>query len=277
MESDLDILNSALREYCRHGKSRLQKAAEYALLPEGKRCRGLLSLAIFGVFDYQKERFMKCASGIEFIHAASLIFDDLPCFDAAPIRKSKPSTYVVFGEDIAILAGLFLQEKGRHLVIENAMDNWLASASLKKTEALLNDTFTMICEGQELDIAKTKTEEELLECMEKKNSLFTLACVLPGYFLGLPEYNNQSLFKIGRNLSVAYQLFDDLRDVTETATQAGKPVGVDAHKNTLVYRHGVEWSRAYLDKLMADIESESKKIGITSVFESLIKGFMYPK
>lgn len=275
MREKINTIDAALSEIFEESDLSIYQAAHYTLLPEGKRYRGLLTLAIYEALGGCEKQFIKCTVGIECIHAASLIFDDLPCMDNAPLRKGKSSTHIAYGEDIAILAGLLLQEKGKNLIQQNAFDNKLGTAKLEKIVKLLEVTTTGIYEGQELDLKQTKSEEELIHCMTKKNSLFYLACVLPAHFFSLPDKTRSSLCNAGQKLSLAYQLFDDLRDATESLEIAGKPVGVDKDKQTLVYRHGVEWSQSFLGEIMSEVENEFRKIGINAVFDHLIKGLIF--
>ncbi len=215
MQKDIITINAALDRLV-FSKNRRRftfiKAARYATLPEGHRYRGLIALQTYKLLGGRNKSFMKVVVGIECIHHATLIFDDLPAMDHSPIRKGKDSVYKKFGEATSILAGLFLEQEGKRLIRESAEGHNLTA---KDVHAILTavdtSTYTLIC-GQELDLSpQKKTSKVQQEILETKNDLFRLSATLPALFLKKGTHL-KVLESFGKQLSVGYQLLDDLHD-----------------------------------------------------------------
>lgn len=238
-------LNEVLNELLKERGTSFQEAAHYTVLPEGKRYRGIVSLEVYGAFSGDQENFLKSAVGIECIHHATLIFDDLPCMDNSPLRKGKPTVHRQFDEATAILAALYLKNLGEHLIYENAREHGISDDEFRSVLSLMNETTVNLLKGQELDLKNDKSDEELFSAMQKKNDLFYLACVLPIYVLNRTSEEREIMKSVGTDLAVAYQLFDDLRDVEGDLSVIGKEQHQD--NDTFVYRRGVEWVKDQLD------------------------------
>ena len=231
-------INDAIQTYMPQlfsSSRRHEAAALYTLYPEGHRYRSILALEVYHALGGTQDNFLKGVVGLECIHHASLIFDDLPCMDNAEQRKAKPTTWVQYGEDIAILAAVTLENEGRHLIAENAREHEQESG----VEQLLYETLRDLYVGQEIDLQREKTDTALWESMLKKNKLMQVAFQLPPVLLRRDNEEQVLLRSIGEDVAVAYQLFDDLRDVSASEI-TGKPVGLDVEKQTSVYRWGVE-------------------------------------
>lgn len=229
-------INEAIQQYQPHlfSSERMhEQAALFTLYPEGHRYRSILGLEVYSALGGHQDAFLKGVVGLECIHHASLIFDDLPCMDNAKERKAKPTTWVKYGEATAILAAVTLENEGRHLIAENAREHSVADSA---QEDLVYKILSEVYAGQELDLRGEKSEKELLEAMKKKNSLMKVACLLPGVFLQRSDVY-EILETVGEDLAFAYQLFDDLRD-TVSPKITGKPARQDEQKQTLLYRWG---------------------------------------
>ena len=183
-----------------------------------------------------KSNCIESAVGIEFIHHASMTCDDLPCMDNSVMRKGKEAVHKKYGEANAILSGLHSWNKGIQMINNNAVKHLDKTSSIKEINSLLYETIVEMLEGQELDLREVKTKEKLLEAITKKNVIFNLACILPCYLLNKKEHL-ESLDEVGRELSIGYQLYDDLRDVEEDP---------NSNKNNAVYVFGQE---AVLERL----------------------------
>ncbi len=234
-------INDALEEYLSQlfsSSRKHEQAALYTIYPEGHRYRSVLALEVYTMLGGQEENFLKGVVGLECVHHASLIFDDLPCMDNAEQRKAKPTTWVQYGQDIAILAAVALENEGRYLIAENAREH----GQEKDVERLLYETLRDLYVGQEIDVQREKTDAALWESMRKKNKLMEVAFHLPAVLLGRSEGEQNLLRAVGEDVAVAYQLFDDLRDVSAPEI-TGKPVGLDVEKQTSVYRWGIEYVR----------------------------------
>lgn len=212
-------------------------ASKYSLLPEGKRYRGIIARAIYRAFGFDVLESDDAVSGIEMLHQASLIFDDLPAIDDAPIRKGKPTIHKKYKESTAIFAGLYLQEVGRKILNDSFLKK--NSTIMLEADALISESVLNLLKGQELDLVLEKSEQDLIRAMLLKNSTLYLSFTLPITLLGQTKYKDD--FKmVAENICIAYQFLDDLRDLQNIET-IGKPTGVDFKKHTSVYRFGKKY------------------------------------
>ncbi len=248
-------------------------AARYSILPEGKRYRAIIAMEIYRLLGGADGRYDKAIVALEFLHQSSLIFDDLPSIDNAPLRKGKPSVHLEYGESNAIFAGLFLQEEGRKLLNEAIQDHLGDVQEVMQADVLINQAIKNVLLGQELDLDIKKNDNDLISSMQLKNSMLFLAVLLPVHLL--KKQNLLNVFeKIGNDLALAYQLFDDLRDL-KNSTLTGKPTGVDKDKNTSVYRFGEEQVKSMLKDKLDEVYSNLDKIDgsakVKSVLEYIFK------
>lgn len=257
-------------------KSKFKESATYTVYPEGHRYRSLVGLEVYQMLKGNQKKFLKGVVGIEFIHHASLVFDDLPCMDNSNMRKNKPTSHIKFGEDIAILGGIYLLNKGINLIYDNAREHFDNFKEIDWVVSLVYNATNGMLIGQELDLKKKKTNEELEKSIYQKNRLFHLACVLPAYFLKKKEYLNpledigRTLDEVGINLAIGYQLFDDLRDI-EKSEITGKPVKVDKDKSTSIYRFGIDKVKQEIKERKEKIIENIRKIQSNSKLEDIIE------
>ncbi|MEL6478231.1 MAG: polyprenyl synthetase family protein [Pseudomonadota bacterium] len=253
----------------------LAEALRYALLPGGAWVRPRLCLAVAHACHEDAPRLSDAAAvSIEMMHCASLIHDDLPCFDDAETRRGKPSVHCKYGEPLAVLAGdalivLAFETLGR-AVTE-------APERLGPLVLTLGRSVGMpggICAGQ----AWESEPETVLETYQrqKTGSLFTAACVLGAFSAGADPNPWRAL---GDSLGEAYQVADDLRDAVADEAELGKPVGQDAvhDRPNAVAQLGIEGTLARLkglvgaaleaippcpgeDELKALVHSEAKRL-----------------
>jgi len=249
-------------------KTKVFEAGQYTIWPEGHRYRSIVGLEIYRALRGKQSKFLKGVVGIECLHHASLVFDDLPCMDNSPMRKAKPTTHLQYGEDIAILAGLYLWDRGRQLLYENTREHLSDPEEIDEVEFLIHETIVGMLIGQEIDLKTNKTDSELSQSIYQKNRMFHLACVLPAYVLQKKQYLDL-LNNIGVDLAVAYQLFDDLRDIEGDSKIIGKPIQVD--KGTSVYRYGVESVKQQLAERKQRIIGNIQKIQTSSRLKRMIE------
>lgn len=258
-------IEQCLPQFFSSGKTH-EEAARYTLYPEGHRYRSILGLEVYSALGGQQDAFLKGVAGLECVHHASLIFDDLPCMDNAAERKAKPTTWMKYGEATAILAAVTLENEGRYLIAENAREHSVVGTA---QEDLLYKILSELYAGQELDLRGEKTEEELLEAMKKKNSLMKVACLLPGVFLQRSDVY-ETLETVGEDLAFAYQLFDDLRD-TVSPKITGKPAGQDEQKQTLLYRWGEQKVKGELKERKEACVRNIRKIKQETMLEHMVE------
>lgn len=265
LEQQRNLINKTVMSYLQEDfNSKFYCAAKYAAC-KSYRYRGITALEIYKTLGGNPEKFLKSVAGIEFMHKASLVLDDLPCMDNSSTRNGQPTVHIKYDESTAILCSLYLYEKGRNLLITNMHEHLTDSI---EAELFLHDICKQTFKGQELDLLTNKNDEELLNSMTLKNGLFYLASVLPGYLLR--KKAAISLLKnMGTNLALAYQLFDDLRDKSNPAL-TGKPVEADAKKNNYLCRFGIEKTKQVLNKKKAEILTHVKELGSNPRLEELI-------
>jgi farnesyl diphosphate synthase len=237
---------------------RLHAAMRYAVLVGGKRVRPLLVYAAGEVTAADGEALDRAALAVEYVHAYSLVHDDLPCMDNDVLRRGKPTVHVAFDEATAMLAGDALQAEAFKVVADGVLPA-SQTASLMRELAHAVGTQGM-CGGQAIDLAAVGTQLELptLERMHRmKTGALLRAAVLMGALSGhaamLTECTREALTRYGDAVGLAFQIVDDLLDVEGSTDALGKTAGKDAAqgKPTYVSMMGVEAARAYSLRLRA--------------------------
>jgi farnesyl diphosphate synthase/geranylgeranyl diphosphate synthase type II len=229
-------LEALAAERAARGPARLAEAVRYALLGGGKRLRPALVLAsceAYGGDAGEGSLALRFAVAVEAIHAYSLVHDDLPAMDDDDLRRGRPTVHRAFDEATAILAGDALQALafGHLLAAEDPRAPALAR--------LLAEAAYLMVEGQVRDIAGEHArlgEREVLELMASKTGALVAASVAGGAVCaGAPA---APAHRIGLDLGLAFQIADDLLDLTADSTTLGKRAGKDEErgKSTL---HGV--------------------------------------
>ena len=269
----------------------LSQAMRYAVLDGGKRLRPLLVLAAaeavgvnlgvgvgLGAIDEKSaQAALRAACSVELIHAYSLVHDDMPCMDNDILRRGKPTVHVKFGEAQALLAGDALQALAFELltpapdVVEVAVQ-----ATLCRILALSAGCHGM-AGGQAIDLAsvgKLLTIDELRTMHRLKTGALLQASVLMGAACGeVSPVANLALQEYGAAIGLAFQVVDDVLDVTADTATLGKTAGKDAEqdKPTFVSLMGLDASKAYADKLLQQALTalEQTGLGNTHALESL--------
>ena len=244
-----ELIETTLRSYI-PPKNVMEKnlidAMEYSLTAGGKRIRPLLVLEFCQLCNGNINDALPLACALEMIHTYSLIHDDLPCMDNDDYRRGKPSNHKVFGEDIALLAGDALQA----LAFQTATSNITPENAYRVAKATNNLAFYCGAEGmvggQVIDIEhenKTVDMDILREMDSKKTSaIIKSACEMGCIMAGADDDAIENARTFGECIGLAFQIQDDILDVTSTSEQLGKPVGSDAEnqKSTYVSVLGLE-------------------------------------
>ncbi|WP_019903644.1 polyprenyl synthetase family protein [Methylobacterium sp. 77] len=202
----------------------LAEAIRYAVFPGGHRIRPRLCLSVARACgDDDPAASDAAAAAIELLHCASLVHDDLPCFDDAPMRRQKPSVHVAFGEPLAVLTGDALIVSAFETLARGAARSPHRLASLVGLVARAAGSPAGIVAGQawesELNVGLTEYQQA------KTGALFAAATVTGAAAAGAQALPWRLL---GECLGEAYQVADDLRDVACRQEEVGKPVGRDA-------------------------------------------------
>lgn len=251
-------LNALLKDYKQMVENRIEelfpeadcsyneviKAARYSLLNGGKRIRPVIMMEFCKLCGGNSEDALDFAVALEMIHTYSLIHDDLPCMDNDDMRRGKPSCHKAFGEDIALLSGDALLTEA-FFVASNARvsaDKRLNAISFLSTNAGVHGMIG----GQVLDLSfeENKPDAAALQdmYMRKTGALLiaaaSIGCISAGKY---DEETLKSAAKYGYNLGLAFQIVDDILDVTANEEVLGKPVGSDDknNKTTFVSLYGL--------------------------------------
>jgi geranylgeranyl diphosphate synthase type II len=240
---------------------RLVESVTYSLMAGGKRLRPALVLetgrAVSGVgsFDQLPKSVHAAAAAIELIHTFSLVHDDLPAMDNDDLRRGRPTNHKVFGEAMAILAGDAMVTLAFEVLASDAEASVLPG--LVKELANASGPEGMIG-GQVLDMDGENRHLELAELQQihrlKTGALLRAACRLGAIAVAASEPQLAAISNYGRHLGLAFQIVDDILDVTSTPAQMGKATGKDAGKgkNTYPSLMGLERSEQEARAAVAD-------------------------
>ena len=248
--------------------TRLHQAMRYAVLDGGKRVRPLLVYAAGDVTDAESDACDRAALAVEFVHAYSLVHDDMPCMDNDVLRRGKPTVHVEFDEATAMLAGDALQAEAFKVLADGALPASQTAALIREL-AHASSTAGM-CGGQAIDLAAvgtTPTIGELEQMHRMKTGALLRAAVLMGALSGhaslLTECTREALGQYGDAIGLAFQIVDDLLDVEASTAELGKTAGKDAeqHKPTYVSLLGAQAARAWSLRLRAQALQALEGVG----------------
>ncbi len=241
MKEDLVLVDKMLEEYLENRDVKIPRLAEamrYTTMAGGKRIRAFLCLMFARLSGGRAEDALPFACAVEMIHAYSLIHDDLPCMDDDDMRRGKPSNHIVFGEAQALLAGDGLLT----LAFETCAENKRVAPSLcaKAVSYLARyaGPYGMVG-GQVLDLEGEKrklTKDELHHVHSlKTGALIQAACVLGCCTTEKGLDMIETSKEYGLNLGLAFQVVDDILDVTSDEATLGKPIGSDSENNKTTF------------------------------------------
>ena len=232
------------------------EAMNYSVLAGGKRLRPMLMKETWRMFGGEGEEIGLFMAAIEMIHTSSLIHDDLPAMDGDEYRRGRKTTWVQYGEDMAILAGdglmIFAFEVAAGAFARTNHPERVGEAV--RILAAKTGIYGMIG-GQTVDVELTgrpMTGEQLDFVYRLKTGALLEASMMIGAVLaGADERQVQAVERIAGDLGVAFQIQDDILDLTSTQEELGKPVGSDEKnsKNTYVSLYGMEAAQAKVEEL----------------------------
>jgi len=216
--------------------SELNNIMKYSVLAGGKRFRPILTYTVAGLFDSEFEKVDSSACAIELIHIYSLIHDDLPAMDDDDIRHNQPASHKVFGEAQAILAGDGLQALAFHIISSDPLVH--SSTKIKLLELLSSSSYAM-AEGQSIDLSvvSKKVDLNVLDQMHQKKTGALLNCAIKfgALLTDASEKDLSILESFSNHVGLAYQVQDDVLDVTTSDEVLGKRQNSDAVKNKPSY------------------------------------------
>ncbi|WP_096451052.1 MULTISPECIES: polyprenyl synthetase family protein [Mesorhizobium] len=235
---------------------RLMAAMRHGVLNGGKRLRPFLVMESAALFSADGEAALRVAAALECVHCYSLIHDDLPAMDDDDLRRGQPTVHRAFDEATAILAG--------DALLTLAFDIIAGEATVLPAERRVALVLALaraagaggMVGGQKLDLEAEQTPPDeagiiRLQAM-KTGALIRFACEAGAIIAGAPAEDRERLAEFGSAIGLAFQLADDLLDLTADAGQMGKATGKDAAagKGTLVALHGANWARSQLHGLV---------------------------
>ncbi|MBQ3928846.1 MAG: polyprenyl synthetase family protein [Clostridia bacterium] len=272
MKKDVSSIEAALRQYLPQRDDYIRTVVdsmEYSLMAGGKRIRPMLALAFSKLCGGSEEAVMPFACAVEMIHTYSLIHDDLPCMDNDDTRRGKPTNHKVFGEAVALLGGDGLLTLAfETLVCEQARRLNGAEKCAEAVSVLAKCAGAVgMIGGQIIDLESEgkQADHEILRIMDKKKTgaLINAACQMGCISAGASEEQRKAAEQYAYHIGIAFQIVDDILDVTSDETTLGKPIGSDAenHKSTYVSLLGLDECR----KISAELTE--KAINALGTFE----------
>ena len=234
------------------------KAMRYSVLAGGKRVRPVLMKAVYDIYAEKQGDISPFAAAMEYIHTASLVHDDLPAIDNDTLRRGQPTTHSKFGEAIGILAGDALLNHAFEVLLNGALLSEEKTSALKAASIIANKSGCQgMLGGQDADVEAEKSfidndDISLIEYVyENKTSALIEASLMAGAaFAGADENELKRLEKIGSCIGKAFQIQDDILDVTSSAELLGKNIMSDIKNGKATYLSikGMEASRKAVDE-----------------------------
>ena len=240
------------------------EASRYSLLLGGKRIRPIIMLEFCKLFGGDINDAVNFAVALEMIHTYSLIHDDLPCMDNDDLRRGKPACHIKYGEDIALLAGDTLLTESFKIVADAPIDDAkkVKAISILAKRAGLHGMIG----GQVMDLSfevKKPTLKELHAMYIKKTGCLISAAAEIGTIIGGGDDKDIEIAtNYALNVGLAFQIIDDILDITSDETVLGKPIGSDVanQKTTYVSHLGLDEARK------AAIEMTNEALGLLTEF-----------
>ena len=237
------------------------EAMAYSLLDGGKRIRGCLTLAMCELCGGEVQSALPLACAVEMVHAYSLIHDDLPCMDNDDLRRGKPSCHIKFGEGTALLAGDALLTHAFSAASDAYFNGTLPADTVLRCVNQLSRAAGVegMIGGQVIDTAPEEvpmTPEQLEEMHGMKTgALIRSAAVLGCLAAGAPRDVVMQADLYAAKIGLAFQIVDDILDVTEESEKLGKSTSdADNNKTTYITLYGVEKAREMVRRLVLEAD-----------------------
>lgn len=248
----------------------IHQAMRHSVFAGGKRLRPILCMeagrAVAGKFPAGIE---ELGAALEMLHTYSLIHDDLPALDNDDLRRGRPTCHKVFGEAIAILAGDALQTQA-YEVLSRLQCSPESRVMIIEEIARGTGTVNGMIGGQVVDLEaeRTKPNAEILEYIHRSKTaaLITASVVTGGIYANANSQQVENLRRFGLAIGLAFQIVDDVLDVTQTSEQLGKTAGKDAASEKATYPalFGIEESRKKAQSLLQEAHNSLDNFGPTA-------------
>lgn len=252
----------------------IHESMRYSVFAGGKRLRPILAVAAYEVSGGTGNTILPVACGLELIHTYSLIHDDLPCMDDDDLRRGRPTNHKVYGEGMAVLAGDALLTLAFECFLGKGMNGQTAPETLGRLAGRIAKAIGSLglVGGQVMDIAGFSQDRELqtLEatCHLKTGRLIQV-CLESGAILAGAEGSTlEALARYGRSIGLAFQITDDILNVTGDVKTMGKAVNSDAshHKVTFPELLGINGARKHAEVCVTTARDALKVLGSSAWF-----------
>lgn len=275
VEEALDNLLPTADEY----PEIIHRAMRYSMFTGGKRIRPVLAIAGYEACEgADLESFLPVACSLELIHTFSFIHDDLPCMDDDDYRRGAPTSHLVFGEAIALLAGDALFNLAYQLILDTKFDGMTKIEVMKEMSSSLGTQG--VIGGQVVDIiseGESPTEDKLQFIHSKKTGRLIRASLKIGGICAHASSERISwLVEAGEKLGLAFQIIDDLLDIEGDFEIVGKKGGKDFLHGKLTYPslHGVDQSRQIAQELCGEAKNIFERFGSRGEILSSLTDFV---
>src|SRR5688572_21918009 len=245
----------------------LRAPLERALTSAGKRVRGILLLAVGEASGCRAEKLVAAGAAVEMIHASSLILDDLPAMDDALLRRGQQTLHREFGEDLAILSAVALLNHAYGLIAQAHAElsprRWPMQQVMQRVFDAVGWNGTIAGEAVDLHSEGSHLDFDTLEFIHsrKTGALFVAAAAVGGMLANIHPAPLQRVEVFAKNLGLAFQITDDVLDVTSAPEVLGKDVGKDQQRLTFVKLAGVEGARKLSEELVETSLSAIEPLG----------------
>lgn len=238
---------------------KLHESIRYSLFADAKRIRPVFALAVASIFRVREDELLDAVCSLEMVHTCSLILDDLPSMDGATLRRGKAANHLVFGEDTAILAAMYLLNRAFEILADFKKSFFSPTISAQLISILAKSLSSEgVIGGQMVDLASKgkKIDLETLEFIHsrKTGSLFYAAAEMGTSYAKAREMERRAVLTFAKNLGLAFQITDDILDVTGNSEKIGKDTGKDEGKTTFITFCGLEGARQLADELIDTAE-----------------------
>ena len=276
MKNDISLVESRLTDLlpkCANGQDEVVEAMKYSLVNGGKRLRPVLCLEFAKACGGDRFDALDFACAVEYIHTYSLIHDDLPCMDDDDMRRGAPYPHKQFGEATALLAGDALLTHAFQIVAGAELDD--SKIALACGLLAQNAGVQGMVGGQVIDLKYESESPDLRQLLSvhrlKTGALISAACLLGCIAAGADDKKIAAASAYAYDLGVAFQIKDDILDVTGSSEELGKPVGSDEdnNKTTYVSLRGIENAQKDVEKLTSAAISRLSEFQNTEFLEAL--------
>ena len=265
-------LKTILNDY---PKSKVKEAMLYSLQAGGKRIRPFIVLQVIRAYNQNYHDYIDIACALEMIHTYSLIHDDLPGMDNDDLRRGKKTNHIVYGEDMAILAGDALLNYAFEVMLSNSIDKENPNKYLKAINEIAKTSgiYGMIG-GQVVDIQSENKQisKEMLDYIHNnKTAAIIIGCMRAGAIIGdATQEQLEKITKYAKNIGLSFQIVDDILDIVGDESKLGKKVGSDIenHKSTYPSLIGLDESKNIAYELIQEAKESINSINKETKFLS---------